>query len=130
MRLYAVEDYEQSKGGGQPEAVAIVVADPQMLDELTYLSFDAMPVLHSFVMAATDAYMMLNYRLLLLILPPAPLTMHLFIGDLFLNGDLWPTARCTRPSPLVSPPSPRVTHSSALLDKYHQFQNTSADVFS
>jgi hypothetical protein len=91
-----------SNGAGQPEAVALVVADPQMLDELTYEFLEPLPALHSLVMVATDAYMILNYRLIRFFLPPAPVTMHLFIGDLFMNGDLWPTARCARrfPPPL------------------------------
>lgn len=111
-----------SNGAGQPEAVALVVADPQMLDELSYESFDALPALHSLVMVATDIYMILNYRLIRFFLPSAPMTMELFIGDLFQSGDLWPTARCARPpSPPPSPPSP---------DTYHYFHGTLADAYS
>ena len=37
--------------------------------------------------------MFINYRLLLLLLPPAPLTLHLFLGDYMQHGYRWSNSR-------------------------------------
>lgn len=65
--------------------------------QLRYRSLDAFPALHALVISASDAYMALNYRLLLLLLPPAPTTLNLFLGDYMQHGYLWPSPRCSPP---------------------------------
>ena len=94
LRRFAAESSQRvHDAGARPEAIAIVIADVQMIDELVYRTLDAVPAMHSLLNAASDAYMLLNHRILLL-LPPSPATLHLFLGDYMQHGYHWPTPRC------------------------------------